>query len=116
MYVYDRANALARDIRECDEFKVYKELKDKVMADEGTKQLITQFKTLQFAAQAEYMAGKEPDPATVEKLEKMGEVLQFNPAVAEYFVAEYKFNTIISDVYRIIGEACEIDTSMFQGV
>ncbi len=114
MYVYDSANALARAIRECEEFKAYKRLKDQVMADEGTKQLITQYKSLQFAAQAEYLAGREPSRETVDKLQKMGEVLQFNPAVAEYFTAEYKFNTIVSDIYRIIGEACEIDTSLFE--
>ena len=114
MYVYDSANALARAIRQCEEFQAYKRLKDQVMADEGTKQLITQYKSLQFAAQAEYLAGREPSRETVDKLQKMGEVLQFNPAVAEYFTAEYKFNTIVSDVYRIIGEACEIDTSLFE--
>lgn len=113
MYVYDRANALAQDIRQCQEFQAYKALKDQVMADQGAWQLITQFKSLQLAAQAEYLAGKEPDKETLEKLQKMGEVLQFNPTVAEYFAAEYKFHTIVSDIYRIIGDACEIDTSMF---
>ena len=38
MYVYDRANELAKDIRESSEYINYKELKDKVYADE-TKRL-----------------------------------------------------------------------------
>lgn len=50
MYVYDRANALAQDIKESSEFKEYKALKDEVMADATNKDLIRQYKTLQFEA------------------------------------------------------------------
>ena len=44
----------------------------------------------------------------MEKMKKMGEVLQFNHDVTEYFSAEYKFNTLISDIYKILGDACDI--------
>ena len=43
----------------------------------------------------------------------MGEVLQFNPKITEFFSAEYKFNTLVSDIYKIIGEACDVGANMF---
>ena len=113
MYVYDRANALAQDIKESSEFKEYKALKDEVMADATNKDLIRQYKTLQFEAQAALMTGGKPSDDTMDKLKKLGEVLAFNPKVTEFFAAEYKFNTIVSDIYKIIGDACELETGLF---
>lgn len=114
MYIYDRANALARDIKESQEFQAYKALKDEIYQDENTKNLVKQYKSIQFEAQAAMMSGKQPDNELLEKLKKLGEVLAFNPKVTEFFAAEYKFNTLISDVYKIIGDACEIDLDLFE--
>lgn len=44
MYVYDRANQLAADIRESEEFRAYKALKDELYADAGTKSMLRQYK------------------------------------------------------------------------
>ncbi|MGI6664464.1 MAG: YlbF family regulator [Christensenellaceae bacterium] len=114
MYVYDRANALAADIKESPEFQEYKALKDEVYADANTKEMLKQYKTMQYEAQALLMAGKQPEEENLEKMQKLGEVLAFNPRVTEFFAAEYKFNTMVSDIYRIIGEACELDTGLFE--
>lgn len=108
MYIYDRANMLAQEIKECSEYKVYTDAKAIVFADEGTKSLVKEYKQLQFTAQATLMSGKEIEPETMEKLQKLGEVLQFNPKVTEFFIAEHAFQTLISDIYRIIGEASEV--------
>jgi cell fate (sporulation/competence/biofilm development) regulator YlbF (YheA/YmcA/DUF963 family) len=108
MLVYDTANKLAKEIQDSSEYKEYKQLKEKVMADEQTKSLLGDYKKLQFEAQAAYIAGNEPKPESVEKLKKLGEVLAFNKEVTEFFAAEYKFQTLVSDIYNIIGEACDL--------
>ena len=59
------------------------------------------------------MSGQQPGEEQMDKLKKLGEVLAFNPKVTEFFAAEYKFNTIISDIYKIIGDACELETGLF---
>jgi len=113
MYVYDRANALAEDIKQSEEFKAYKALKDELFGDENTKGLIKQYKNLQFEAQAAIMTGGQPKEETMDKLKKLGEVLAFNPKVTEFFSAEYRFQTMVSDIYKIIGDACELETGLF---
>ena len=115
MYIYDRANALAQDIKDSEEYKAFKVLKDEVYADEATKGLIKQYKAAQFEAQTQVMSGKEPGADVMDKLKKLGEVLGLNARVGEYFAAEYKFNTLVSDIYRIIGDACDIDADFLQG-
>jgi cell fate (sporulation/competence/biofilm development) regulator YlbF (YheA/YmcA/DUF963 family) len=114
MYIYDKANELANLIQQSDEYKLYKELKDRLYADEKTKTLLTEYKKQQFAAQAAYLSGATPDAAAIEQLKKFGEVLQFNSGVTEFFTAEYRFNTMISDIYKIIGDACDIDLGLLR--
>lgn len=113
MYIYDKANELAALIKDSEEYKAYKSLKDELYADAGTKKLLTDYKKLQFEAQAMYLSGKEVPEDLMDKLKKAGEVLQFNPRVTEFFSVEYKFNTLVSDIYKIIGNACDIDIDMF---
>jgi len=114
MYIYDKANELADMIRSSEEYKKYKQLKDELYADEGNKKMLTDYKKMQFEAQAIYLSGKEVPAETMDKLKKLGEVLQFNPKITEYFTTEYKFNTLITDIYKIIGDACDIDVDFFK--
>lgn len=109
MYIYDRANLLAQDIRESQEFRDYKSAKDALEEDQTAKQLVKQYKKLQFEAQALLMSGKNPDNDTMQQLQKLGELLAYNPKAAAFFEAEYKFNAVIADLYKMIGQAAEID-------
>lgn len=108
MFVYDKAHDLAKEIKNCEDYKEYARLKELVMADEQTKSLLSDYKKLQLEAQASMLTGKEPEEETMDKLRKLGEVLQFNPNISAYFAAEYKFQTMISDIYKIIGDACDM--------
>jgi cell fate (sporulation/competence/biofilm development) regulator YlbF (YheA/YmcA/DUF963 family) len=114
MYVYDKANELAAMIRESDEYKQFKKLKDELYEVDTTKKMLIDYKKMQFEAQAIYLSGKEVPAEVMDRIQKMGEVLQFNPKITEFFAAEYRFNTLISDIYKIIGDACEIDMEIFQ--
>ncbi|MGE5494058.1 MAG: YlbF family regulator [Burkholderiales bacterium] len=108
MLVYDKAHELANEIKNSPEYKVYARLKAVVMADESTKALIKDYKKLQFEAQAAYLAGNEPPTETMDKVKKLGELLAFNNSVTEFFAAEYKFQTLVGDVYNILNSACDL--------
>ncbi len=112
--VYDKANELASLIKQSEEYKEYSRIKDEVYEDEQNKRMIKDYKKLQFEAQAAYLTGQEPDKELMDKIQKMGEVLQFNPKITEFFSAEYRFNTLVSDIYKIIGDACDVGANMFE--
>ncbi len=114
MNIYDKAHELAREISSSDEYRKYKELKDELYQNEASRSLIKQYKKLQFEAQAQIMSGSQPGSETMDKLKKLGDVLQFNPKASEFFIAEYKLNTMISDIYKIIGDACDIDVDFMK--
>ena len=108
MQVYDKAHDLAKQIAASDDYKEYARLKQLVTADEKNKALIDEYEKLQLQAQASVMSGTEPDAETMGKLKSLGEVLQFNADVAAYLMAKYKFQTMVGDVYKIIGDACDL--------
>lgn len=114
MLVYDTANKLAKEIQESNEYKEYMQLKEKVMAVEQTKSLLKDYKKLQLEAQAAYISGSEPNAEAMDKLKKLGEVLTLNHDVTEFFSAEYKFQTLVSDIYNIIGNACDLGLDFFK--
>lgn len=100
--IYDKANDLAKTLKEEPSYKEYVSIRDEIYKDEAVKKMVEDFKKLQFEAQATYLSGQEPPAELMDKIQKTGEVLQFNPKITEYFAAEYKFNTLISDLYKII--------------
>jgi cell fate (sporulation/competence/biofilm development) regulator YlbF (YheA/YmcA/DUF963 family) len=106
MLVYDKAHELAAEIKRSEDYIEYERLKALVMADEANKKLIAEYKKLQLEAQAAYLSGSAPSDETMDKLKALGGLLGFNRDVAAYLAAEYKLQTMVGDVYRIIGDAC----------
>lgn len=113
MQVYDKAHELAKQLQQCPEYEEYKRLKELVTADEKTKVLLADYKKLQLEAQAGYISGTEMSQESMDKLKKLGEVLAFNPYVTEYFAAEYRFQTVVGDVYKILSDACDLGFDLF---
>ena len=107
MLIYDKAHELALELKKCPEYLEYARLKEAVSVDEKTKALIADYKKLQLEAQAAYISGSETSGETMEKLKKLGELLAFNKDVTEFFAAEYRFQTVMGDIYKILGEACD---------
>ncbi len=111
--IYDKARELAGMLKNSDEYKTYSELKEKTTANETTKALIKEYHQLQFRAQSAAMSGQKDD-ATMERLQKVGEILQLNRDASEFLIAEYRLNIMLSDVYKILAEAIDVDLGMLE--
>ena len=75
MNVYDTANKLAQEIKESQEYKEYKSMKDEIMTNPELKSKIEEFEKLRYDIQLMQYSG------------------------------EQKFNVMIVDVNKIIAEA-----------
>lgn len=114
MDIYDEANQLAGHIRASEQIQTYLKLKEEVMQDQGNKKLIQRYKDLQFEAQKQLVGGHEPSAELMDKIAKMGEVLNFNPRVTEYFVAEYNMRMLAHDMLKIIAGACDLEEAWLE--
>ncbi len=109
-----KARELAALIKESEECRAFQKARDEVFADGAAKKMVLDYQKMQLAAQAAMMTGAEPDAALLDKIKKVGEVLAFNPQVAEYFALEYKFHTLVSALYKIIGDAAGVGQDLFE--
>ena len=67
-----------------------------------------EYHKLQLAAQAAMVSGKKDDE-TMQRLQKIGELLQLNQDASAFLFAEYRLNRVVSDIYKIIAEAIDVD-------
>ncbi len=105
MNIYDQIHALADALKNSDEFKNYKEAKEKLEADPKAKEMFLDFRKVQFEMQKDQMEGKQVEEGKTEKLKNMYEILNLNITVREYLAAEYQFGKIMADISKILGEA-----------
>ena len=111
--VYDNARKLAQELRESQEYRAYCEAKDRAFMNESTKNLIAEYHRLQMKAQANAISGERNDEL-LQKLQKLGELLQFDADAAAFLMAEYRMNSMLGDVYKILAEAIDIDLSALE--
>ena len=105
MYVYDKANELAKSIKESKEYLEYKELKSVVTNDLNLKDKIDEFEKIRYEEQLLAMQGEKTSEEKMKKLQELYAILVKEPKVKEYFDVEVRFNLMIADVNKIIGDA-----------
>lgn len=114
MQVYDKVNELAALLRGSAEVQEYEALKSKIESNEADRAMFNEYRKLRFEVQTAYMSGAAPDEERIAKLNKLGEVLQFNTDIAQFIAVEYRLSKLMGDIYRIIGEAAGLDMSFMR--
>lgn len=105
MEVYDQVNNLARAIKDCKEYKEYKQVKAELMAEPDLKEKVDEFEKIRYEEQLLAMQGERQSEEKMQKLQELYKILVQNPRVKDYFDKEVRFNVLIADVNKIIGEA-----------
>ena len=105
MNPYDKVHELVRSIKESDEVKEYLRIKEEIYKDEKNKELIKDFREKQMEVQSLLMQGQEAEAEKMEKLQNLYQILASNVKIKEFFDKEVRFDVMLSDIYKIIGEA-----------
>lgn len=111
--VYDTARKLAEELRASEEYRSYLRAREEAFQNDTTKALIAEYQKLQVRMQAAMLTGSA-DEEMMQKLQKLGELLQFDAAASRFLIAEYRIKTMLGDVYKILAEAVEIDLSVLE--
>lgn len=107
MNVYDTANQLAKEIKESEEYITYKTAKEAINLNYELKQQIDEFEQARYEAQIiAIQTGKDNEEKLKHVQELYGKLIQ-NQEASKYFDAEMKFNIMIADVNKIIGESIQ---------
>ena len=103
--MYDSVNDLANAIKKSKEYIEYKEIKQKIMKDQETKKKIDEFEKIRYEEQVLAIQGEKQSEEKMKKLQELYSILVKNPDVKNYFDIEVRFNVMIADINKIIGEA-----------
>ncbi len=105
MNVYDTANILATEIKQSEEYVNYKMAKQAINLNSELKKEIEEFDKLRYEIQLEMMQTGNADENKNKQLQNKYAELVENLDAKKFFEAETKFNILIADVNKIIGEA-----------
>lgn len=105
MNIYDTANQLASEIKRSEEYMNYKMAKQAINLNQELKDKLKDFEMLRYDVQLHVMqTGKQDEEKTKKMQEIYAELIEIDEA-KKYFDAEMKFNIVIADVNRIIGDS-----------
>ena len=112
MNPYDQAHALAKALKESEEYAEYMRLKQVAYDDSTNKALLDEYKRLQFRMQAKLASGENMPEEDLQRLQQIGALLQFNPDVSAYLMAEFRFQRMLSDIFKILADVAGVDLDM----
>lgn len=105
MIIYDTANKLASEIKQSEEYMNYKMAKQALNLNSDLKKKMDEFEKLRYETQLLAMQTGKTDEEKFKKVQELYAKLIESEEAKRYFDAETKFNIVVADVNRIIGEA-----------
>lgn len=105
MNVYDTANRLAQELKQSEEYINYKMAKETLSLKPELKKKIEEFENARYEAQITVMQTGKNDEEKTKKMQQLYIELFEDPDAAKFFDAETKFNIVLADVNKIIGDA-----------
>ncbi|MGM0498805.1 MAG: YlbF family regulator [Bacillota bacterium] len=108
MSVEATARRLKKKLENSDEYQNYLELREKVMAKEGSKKMLLDYQNLMMEMQTKRMSGEELSAEDQEKLKNLQNFIEINNNVKKYLEAEYSLSKMINDIQKTIFSDIEV--------
>ena len=112
MNPYDQAHALAKSLRESEEYREMSRLRELAYESDTNRALLEEYKKLQFRMQAKLASGESMPEEDYQRLQQIGTLLQFNQDVSAYLLAEFRFQRMLSDIFKILADVAGVDLDM----
>lgn len=104
MNSYDKAHELAKALKNDPIVLDFKEIKQKIEADEELNNKIENFKKIRLELQIKSIQEGVVNKEDEENTKKEYQELLSNPLAVEYFEKEIKINILVSDIQKIVYE------------
>lgn len=105
MNLYDKTHELAKALKNSDEYRLFLTAKQAVDTDEQAQKMVKNFIIKQMEIEYEVMSGKPEDKEKKAQLQKMYDLISYNVKAREFLEAHVRFQRVMADVYKIIGES-----------
>jgi len=103
---------LTAAIRDSEEYRKYKALKDEVTQNETNRALLKEYQRTQTRLQMAAVAGRDADGDDVERFNKLSALLYMNADVAQYLVAQIRLQQLTGEIFQRVTSAAELDLEL----
>ena len=105
MNIYDTINNLAQQLKQSEEYNNLKMAKQAISLNPDLNIKIKEFEKKRYESQVKIMQEGKTDEKELLQIQKMYEKLIENMDAKRYFEAEAKFNLLMTDINKIIGDS-----------
>jgi len=105
MNIYDTANRLSSEIKASEEYVNFKMAREVINLRPDLKQEISKFEQLRYEVQIGQMQTGKVDEEKMKQIQEIYTKIIEIDEIKKYFDAELKFNVLLADVNKIIGDA-----------
>ena len=109
MQIYDEANALARAIRESEDCRAYRQLRQKIESDETARALLREYNKLQMQLQLAAVAGAEVSNDDTQRFQQIGALLFAGENTSRFLLLEMRLQQTMADVFKTLSDAAGLD-------
>jgi cell fate (sporulation/competence/biofilm development) regulator YlbF (YheA/YmcA/DUF963 family) len=109
---YDQVNILAKQIRESEEVREYRRLKELVEESETTRALLKEYRRLQLTVQMSAMAGQSVPVEEMSRFQQISSLLYAGTDTSQFLLAEMRLQQVLADIYNIIAQAAGISMDL----
>ncbi|HHX93157.1 MAG TPA: YlbF family regulator [Clostridiales bacterium] len=107
--IHDVAHELARALKDSEQYRHYKEMKEKISQNEELTAMINDFQEKNMAIQTQQMLEGKLSEEMMEQVQALYQIVMADPLAAQYIQSEVAFTQIVSDIYGIIGEVIRFE-------
>ena len=101
---YDKAHALAKELRESEEFKTLAAVEKRVRQEESTLKMVKEFISLQVRYEYSKMAEAEDTASLEEQIKALSPIGAQNQLASEFLMAYSRWSQVSQEVYQIVAQ------------
>jgi cell fate (sporulation/competence/biofilm development) regulator YlbF (YheA/YmcA/DUF963 family) len=105
MNIYDLANNLAYEMRNTQEYIKFKRIKEDMKENPVLQEKLDEFEKTRYKTQIATMKGEEPSKEIIEEMQRKYVELINDEKTKEYLDKELEFNTMLSNINKILSDA-----------
>jgi cell fate (sporulation/competence/biofilm development) regulator YlbF (YheA/YmcA/DUF963 family) len=107
--VRQKVKELAEALTNSEEYQSFLRAKENLEASSAASKMLNDFIKFQSDLQKAHLQGEEISQDKIDQMQKTFELINFNPYIREYFMADFKLMGLMGEIQKTLSSAVGID-------
>jgi len=105
MNIYDKTHSLVDSIKSSPEYTEFMAAKKVLDTDAQARSMVKEFIAKQMELEYETMGGKPEDKAKTGQIQQLYQLVTANSKASQFMHSYMKFQRLVADIYKILGDS-----------